>query len=192
VDRHRPIHGVCTWAHPAPRQRIGSPQNHAAINAANAFSHADGIDLFRHVGLVPRGQAGLHGAGLASLWLDRRGARSGHVDDNTGARFLDAGQRIRLYGIAESQSKYEKDRCLDAAIFLCCRHARNNAGGYHCRYDSVSSRHLNLHHRKPPGRSLERKSSLRLRFFFLYRCAAVPEERRRLMKIGTLSVFCSA
>jgi hypothetical protein len=40
VDRHRPIHGVCTWAHSAPRQRIGSPRNHAAINAANAFSHA--------------------------------------------------------------------------------------------------------------------------------------------------------
>ena len=80
---------VCTWSHPAPRQRIGSAQNHAAINAANAFSHADGIDHFRHVGLVPRGQAGLLGAGLASLWLDRHGARSGHVDDNTGARFLD-------------------------------------------------------------------------------------------------------
>ena len=61
----------------------------------------------------------------------------------SGARLFDARQCICLHGIAEGQSGYDKGRCLDAAIFLRCRHARHNAGSYYCCYDPSSNGDLN-------------------------------------------------
>ena len=52
------------------------------------------------------------------------------------------GQRVRLPRIAEVQSGHEKDRHLDAALFLCRRLAGHDADCDHRRHDALSYRRL--------------------------------------------------
>jgi uncharacterized membrane protein len=48
-----------------------------------------------------------------------------------------AGQRVGVSRIAEDRTRPEQDQRLDAAIFLRRRHARNDAGRDHRRYDAL-------------------------------------------------------